>query len=115
MVFSGLGYVLFGLLPWSYGLVLLVVAAHSSSGANWVLATVMLQERTVDQFRGRVFATEWLLVMAADTLSILLASVLLEWGILPLRVAVVSFAVVLGISGLMWIRLVVPRERREYG
>lgn len=114
MAFSGLGYAVFGLLPWSYGLALIVVAAHASSGANWVLATVMLQERTADQYRGRVFATEWLLVMAADTVSILAASLLLEWELLTLRACIVLFAIILVLSGILWLRMIVPREQ-EYG
>ncbi len=114
MVFSGLGYAVFGLLPWSYGLALIVVAAHASSGANWVLATVMLQERTADQYRGRVFATEWLLVMAADTVSILAASLLLEWEVLTLRACIVLFAIILVLSGILWLRMIVPREQ-EHG
>ncbi len=113
MAFSGAGYVVFGLLPWSYGLALLVAAAHASSGANWVLATVMLQERTVDRYRGRVFATEWLLVMAADTVSILAAAVLLELQLVTLRGAVVGFAVLLLVSGILWVRIVAPRESVE--
>ena len=43
-----------------------------------MLSTVLLQHRTEDRYRGRVFATEWLLLTGADTLSILAASVLLE-------------------------------------
>lgn len=110
MIFSGLVYALFGILPWSYLMVLLVVAAHTSSGANWVLATVMLQERTVDRYRGRVFATEWLLVMGADATSILAASLVLEYSLLPLRASMFLFATVLVLSGILWLRIVVPRE-----
>ncbi|MDX1741580.1 MAG: MFS transporter, partial [Rhodothermales bacterium] len=111
IMFSGAGYLLFGLLPWSYLLAGLVVAAHASSGANWVLATVLLQERTVDRYRGRVFATEWLLVMGADTVSILAASAILEWQLLSLRATMALFALVMVVTGAIWLRIVVPRER----
>ncbi len=111
IVFSGAGYLLFGLMPWSYMLAGLVVAAHASSGANWVLATVMLQERTADRYRGRVFATEWLLVMGADTVSILAASAILEWDVLSLRATVATFALIMVATGTIWLRVVVPRER----
>ncbi len=113
VAFSGAVYALFGLLPWSYGLVLLVVVAHSASGANWVLATVMLQERTEDLFRGRVFATEWLLVMLADTVSILLASLLLETGAIGLRAAFAVFGCTMIVFGFAWLRIVVPLERLD--
>lgn len=113
VAFSGAVYALFGFLPWSYALVLLVVVAHSASGANWVLATVMLQERTDDIFRGRVFATEWLLVMLADTVSILVASLLLETGTIGLRAAFGVFGCTMIGFGLAWLRIVVPLERRD--
>lgn len=113
VAFSGAVYALFGLLPWSYALVLLVVVAHSASGANWVLATVMLQERTEDIFRGRVFATEWLLVMLADTVSILAASLLLETGAIGLRAAFGVFGCTMIGFGLVWLRIVVPLERHD--
>ena len=74
VLFSGLCYAGFAQLPWSYWMCLLVLVSHASSGANWVLATVLMQERTEDRFRGRVFSTEWLLVMLADTVSIAIKS-----------------------------------------
>ena len=116
---SGVAYAAVGWVPWApEGVVLatviaLVVAAHASSGANWVLATVLLQKRTEDAYRGRVFATEWLLVMIAETLSIALASLLLEIGWLDLRGAVLVFAGLQVLSGLVWLLVVAPRERRD--
>jgi MFS family permease len=116
IVFSGLCYEAIGFVGWSPALVvviiILVMLAHSTSGANWVLATVLLQERTEDRFRGRVFATEWLLVMLADTLSILTASLLLEQGILDLRMGVRVFAAGQVLMGVLWLVVIVPRERR---
>ncbi len=111
IVGSGLGYALIGLVPWTYLVTAFVVAAHAASGANWVLATVMLQKRTEDRYRGRVFATEWLLVMGMESLSILAASLLLEAGTFDLRTAFLVFAVLQVGSGLLWLALVVPRER----
>ncbi len=113
VAFSGAVYAVFSFLPWSYALVLLVVLAHSASGANWVLATVMLQERTEDIFRGRVFATEWLLVMLADTVSILVASLLLETGTIGLRAAFGVFGCTMIAFGFVWLRIVVPLERHD--
>ena len=93
-------------------IMVLVMLAHSPSGANWVMATVLLQKRTEDRIRGRVFATEWLLVMLADTVSILTASVLLETGVLDLRTCFQAFALLQILCGLLWIALVVPKERK---
>lgn len=111
IVFSGLCYGALGLVPWSFGVAALVVLAHLTSGANWVLSTVLLQERTGDRFRGRAFATEWLLVMLADTVSILAASLLLEAGVLDLRGGLQVFAGVMVACGLLWTAVIVPRER----
>ena len=90
-----------------------ILVAHAASGANWVFASVLLQGRSEDRYRGRLFATEWLLIMTADSLSILAASLLLETGILTLDGAFVAFAVLQALCGLLWLVTVVPRERRD--
>ena len=113
VVCSGVCYALVGFLPWSYAIIVFVLMAHAASGANWVLATVLLQKRTEDRYRGRVFATEWLLVMLADALSILAASLLLESDVLSLRTGFCLFAGLQVLCGLLWGLLVVPRERRS--
>ena len=118
IVFCGVGYAAVGLVPWDLGraslfvLIALLAAAHAASGANWVLSTVLLQERTADRYRGRVFGTEWLLLMGIESLSILFASVLLQVGVLELRLGFQLFAAAQVACGLLWLALVVPRERR---
>ena len=113
IIVTGLCYLSIGSIPWTLGaVVVLVMLAHTPSGANWVMATVLLQKRTEDRVRGRVFATEWLLLMLADTASILTASLLLETGILDLRTSFLAFALLQMLCGLLWIVLVVPKERK---
>jgi hypothetical protein len=108
-----------GLVPWSSSLPIvvavctLVVLAHAASGGNWVLSTVILQKRTEDRYRGRVFSTDWLLVMSAESLSILVGSALLELDWLTLEGAVLAFAGLQIACGLAWLAIVVPRERRD--
>ena len=63
---------------------------------------MLLQARTEDRLRGRVFATEWLLIMVADALSILLASLAIEHHIVDLAQAVAILALVQIASGLAW-------------
>ena len=115
----GACYVAVGLAPWSTttaGIALIcaiVVTAHAASGGNWVLSSVMLQKRTADTYRGRVFATDYLLVMLAESVSILAASLLLEAAWLDLATAFQVFAGVQVACGLLWIAIVVPRERRD--
>jgi MFS family permease len=119
VILCGLCYVGVGLVPWSSSLPLvvavctLVVMGHAASGGNWVLSTVILQKRTEDRYRGRVFSTDWLFVMSAESLSILVGSALLEFGWLTLEGAVLVFAGLQVASGLAWLAIVVPRERRD--
>lgn len=107
---SGVTYFSTSLAPWGWGLALLVLVAHLPSGANWVLSTVLLQQRTDDRYRGRVFSTEWLLLTVVNAGAILAASLLLETGWLELRPAIALFAGLQVVSGVVWLLTVVPRE-----
>jgi MFS family permease len=115
----GLCYVGIGLVPWSSqgGIValicLLVVLGHAASGGNWVLSTVILQKRTEDRYRGRVFSTDWLFVMSAESASILVGSTLLELSWLTLEEAVLAFGALQVVCGGIWLAIVVPRERHD--
>ena len=115
VVVSGVTYLAIGNVPWTYWIVPLVIAAHAPSGANWVASSVLLQKRTEDRYRGRVFSTEWLLITGIDTLSILLASLLLEKDLLTLRLAVMLFAALQVACGVGWWLLVVPKESAKPG
>ena len=110
---SGVCYMALGFLPWGVWVLLLVVLAHAPSGANWVASSVLLQKRTVDEYRGRVFSTEWLLVTIADSVSILVASLLLEAELIDLRSGIVVFGALQVLSGLAWEVLVLPKERQD--
>lgn len=113
VVVSGAAYALVAAMPWSWWVIMPVAVAHAGSGANWVLSTVELQRRTEDRFRGRAFATEWLLITAADSVSILAAALLLEAGWLSLAG---GFALCAGLQiacGVAWLAIVVPAERRS--
>ena len=112
---SGATYVVLGVVPWTLWIVVLIAFAHAPSGANWVASSVLLQKRTIDSYRGRVFSTEWLLVTLADSVSILAASLLLEFGWVDLRTGIVGFGVIEILSGVFWIILIVPPEREAPG
>jgi MFS family permease len=109
---SGVAYAAVGGLAWSWWVVVPIFVAHAASGANWVLSTVELQRRTEDRFRGRAFATDWLLVTVAESASILAASLLLESGAVGLRGAFFAFAGLQVLCGALWLATVVPVERR---
>ncbi len=109
----GLVYVVIALLPWRWWWVALLVGlAHAPSGVNWVFSTILLQRRTVDRFRGRVVATQWLLLTTVDSVSILAAALLLEYGGMSLRTGILTFATVEVLCGLAWLVVVVPAETR---
>ncbi|MEM0964031.1 MAG: MFS transporter, partial [Bacteroidota bacterium] len=109
---SGLGYLgVAALSDARWAVAALVVFAHAASGANWVLSTTLLQERSADAFRGRVIATDWLLVTLVDSVSILVASVLLESGT-SLVTVIIGLALAQIIAGGLWMLTVVPAEAR---
>lgn len=113
VIACGLGYLAISAVAdarWS--VFALVVFAHAASGANWVLSTTLLQERSLDAFRGRVIATDWLLVTLVESASILIASALLEAGV-GLTVVVAGLGAVQVASGLLWLATVVPAETRD--
>jgi MFS family permease len=110
---SGLCYFAVGLVPPIVVIASLVVLAHAPSGANWVASTVLLQKRSEDRFRGRVFSAEWLAVTLADSISILAASLLLESGTIPLSTGVLIFAGLQILCGAACTLLVGPAERRQ--
>ena len=114
MAITGLGYFLLGAIPWTWLVIFPVILAHVAGGTNWVLSTVLLQRRATDQFRGRVFATEWLFVMGMETLSIVLASLILEMGLFSLRSTVMGFGMASILIGLIWLVRAVPSEKLDY-
>ena len=112
VVASGLGYLsVAAVADYRWAVAACVVFAHAASGANWVLSTTLLQERSRDAFRGRVISTDWLLVTLVESASIFVASLLLEAGV-GLVTVVVGLALVEVVSGLVWIATVVPAEAR---
>ena len=112
VVATGVGYAILSFVGWVLLIVVLVIFAHAASGANWVLSTTLLQKRSEDRFRGRVFATDWFFVTIIQSGSIILGALLLEAG-LALRTVILLFAVVQILSGLWWIVVVAPAEREE--
>ena len=80
IVAGALAYGLFAVLPWTLPALLLVILTSSGGGATWVSSTVLLQERSEDRFRGRVFANEMMAFTLCNALGIGLASLVLEFG-----------------------------------
>ena len=108
---SGAMYLVVGLTQVWWMMFVFVLLAHAASGANWVTSTVLLQKRSEDNFRGRVFSTEWLLFTLGNSLSVVVASVLLEWQIVALQTLISLYAVGLMAAGLLWLATVANWER----
>ncbi|MDX1641934.1 MAG: MFS transporter [Balneolaceae bacterium] len=111
MIFCGLMYCV---TSWLGSIVLMsifVLLAHMASGSNWVMSTVLLQRRAPDIFRGRVFSTEWLLFTLAQSVSVTIASLILEFEWLTIRECMLAFAILLILSGLFWLFKIAPQEK----
>jgi MFS family permease len=89
-----------------------VVFSHAASGANWVISTVLLQERSEDEWRGRMFSTDFLLLTMVNGISTLAASLILEYTNIGLRELVQIFAVGQLLSGILWVMLIAPGEKK---
>ena len=110
MVFGGAMYVMVGATGSLLIMLLFVFIAHMASGASWVMSTVLLQRRTPDTFRGRIFSTEWLLYTLAQSVSVLTASWILENEILSIPQTIMIFAVMLSVAGVIWHFTITKRE-----
>ena len=102
IIVSGMVYFLVGISV-SYALwitVLLVILAHSASGANWVLSTVMMQQWVEDEVRGRVFSTDMLILSVAFSTSTSVAGYLMENTDIGIQNGIMMFASVMVLSGI---------------
>jgi len=111
MVFAGLSYAFVSGLESLFWISLMVTLAHLASGSNWVMSTVLLQRRAPDTFRGRVFSTEWLLFTLSQSISVTFAAIMLEFGFLSIRQAVLLFALLLVGIGIFWLLKIAPAEK----
>jgi len=108
----GVGYVIIGWLNWGWWIAIAVIFSHAASGANWVISTVLLQERSEDEWRGRMFSTDFLLLTMVNGISTLAASLILEFTDYTLREVIQVFAVCQLLSGIIWVMLVSPGEKK---
>jgi len=108
----GVAYIIIGFLEWSPWIAIIVVLGHASSAINWVLSTVLLQERSDDEWRGRLFSTDFLMMTTVNGLSTLAASLMLEFTEITLREGIRLFAFLQVLSGIIWVFLMLPKERR---
>ncbi|MED5496526.1 MAG: MFS transporter [Candidatus Thermoplasmatota archaeon] len=101
IVVSGLFYLLVGFsLNGPLLLTLaLVTLAHTASGGNWVLSTVLTQQWVEDEMRGRVFSTDMLLLSLGQVVSTISAGYLVENDYVNLQQGILAYACLMILSG----------------
>lgn len=113
MILAGFFYLLVGFTTQIMWMLLFVLIAHAASGANWVMSTVLLQRRVPDQFRGRVFSSEWLLFTLTQSISVMAAAWMLDRDWVDLTTAIRSYGILMMALGTVWLAVIVPWEVRE--
>jgi len=113
MIFGGLMYFVVGWTTSFAVMMIFVFLGHAASGANWVMSTVLLQRRTPDTYRGRVFSTEWLLFTLSQSASVLAASWVLDNQWLTIQQAMMLFSLLLSLAGIVWYMTIASKEE-EY-
>ena len=107
----GLFYIGVAAVEWTGLVLVLVFLAHAASGLNWVLSTTFLQERTADEWRGRVAGTDHFGITVMMGISAVAGGLIMENELLGLRELIALTGLVQIILGLAWIALASSHER----
>ena len=101
---SGIFYLAIGITLGDYLwlTILLVVIAHSASGANWVLSTILTQKWVEDEMRGRVFSMDMLVMSITFSISTIVAGSLLEYTNLQIDQGMIYFSLVMIAAGILF-------------
>lgn len=111
ITFCGLMYMVVGLVNELVLMLIFVLLAHAASGANWVTSTVLLQKRTQDTFRGRIFSTEWLLFTIGSSISTTAASLILEFEMMTVKPLILVYGGIMALGGIVWSFTITKNER----
>lgn len=111
LVISGAFYIAVAASEWTMIILVYVFISHAASGVNWVLSTTMLQERSEDEWLGRVFGTDSLGITLTMGLSTVAAGLILENGMLSLRETIIVTGALQILAGVLWIILATPKEK----
>lgn len=110
-ILAGAMYMVVGFSTSIIFMILFVLLAHTASGANWVMSTILLQQRSTDTFRGRIFSTEWLLYTIANSISVIIASICLEFELIPVRELIIIYGGLMIFSGIIWSVSITKQEQ----
>ena len=111
ILIAGTFYLAISAVEWTWAVLVLVFISHGSSGINWVLSTTLLQERTADEWRGRVAGTDYFLLTGMMGFSALGAGLVMEYDVLSLRETIAVTALIQIAMGIIWLTLATPSER----
>ena len=111
LVISGVFYIAVAASEWTMIILVYVFISHAASGVNWVLSTTMLQQRSEDEWLGRVFGTDSLGITLTMGLSTVAAGLILENGMLSLRETIIVTGALQILAGVLWINLATPKEK----
>jgi MFS family permease len=78
MAAYGVAYLGVALTPWFAVALGCVVLAHMAGGGNWTMSNYALQTEVPDELRGRVLATDMMIVMLGVSVSTLLVGALVD-------------------------------------
>ena len=104
---SGFFYLIIGITIFEnlYLTIGLIILAHSASGANWVLSTILTQQWVEDEVRGRVFSIDMLLMSISFSFGTFTAGWLLNNTELTLKMGMIWYScamIAFGIIFTMW-------------
>ena len=108
----GLFYIAVSAVEWTEMVLILVFFSHAASGLNWVLSTTFLQERSADEWRGRVAGTDHFGITLTMGISAVVGGLIMENGLLELRELIALTGMVQIVLGLAWIVLASSHEKR---
>ena len=108
----GLFYIAVSVVEWTEIVLILVFFSHAASGLNWVLSTTFLQERSADEWRGRVAGTDHFGITLMMGISAVIGGLIMENNILGLRELIALTGMVQIALGLAWIVLASSHEKR---
>ena len=107
----GLFYIAVSAVEWTEMVLILVFFSHAASGLNWVLSTTFLQERSADEWRGRVAGTDHFGITLTMGISAVVGGLIMENDLLELRELIALTGMVQIVLGLAWIVLASPQEK----
>ena len=101
-------YIAVSAVEWTEMVLILVFFSHAASGLNWVLSTTFLQERSADEWRGRVAGTDHFGITLTMGISAVVGGLIMENELHGPRELIALTGLVQLVLGLSWTALPSP-------